>query len=322
MKNFNTREAGLKKADRVEITTIVDNYTNTLLASSENKNDIMTRATEKYGGERAPLAEHGLSLLIRLFSGNQVHVVLFDGGRSKTAIRYNLRLLNINLTNLEAVVLSHGHGDHYGGLFEVPRHIQKSGVPLIVHPDAFLSHYRKQSDGTMLKRKRLYERSLEKAGFHVVKSRSHQLLASKLVLSTGEVERTTEFETIPGEHYIERDGKLEPDIIRDDQSLVINLKEKGLVVISGCAHSGIINTIRYAMKINQTDRVYAVIGGFHLAGQGVEAKTEKTMKAFAEINPAIVVPMHCSSWYSIVKIYQEMPESFILNCVGTRLSLG
>jgi 7,8-dihydropterin-6-yl-methyl-4-(beta-D-ribofuranosyl)aminobenzene 5'-phosphate synthase len=102
----------------------------------------------------------------------------------------------------------------------------------------------------------------------------------------------------------------------------MDLKEKGLVVISGCAHSGIINTIRYATKITQNERVHAVLGGFHLAGPGCEAKTEKTIRELKQLNPEIIIPMHCSSWYSIVKMYRELPDSFILNSVGTMLRLG
>jgi 7,8-dihydropterin-6-yl-methyl-4-(beta-D-ribofuranosyl)aminobenzene 5'-phosphate synthase len=321
---FNAR---LEKADRIEITTIVDNYTDTLLASSETKRDLITRATTALkwkGGIQpgAPLAEHGISLLIRLFKGNQQHTVIFDGGRSKTAIRHNLRALNIDLAEVEAIILSHGHIDHYGGFYEIPKYLQKSGVPLIAHPDAFLDHYNKQPNGTLVKRVRLLERPFEKAGMPVKKHHDPQLLAANLVISTGEVERCTDFETIPAGNLIKRNGKLEPDLVLDDQSLVISLKDKGLVVISGCAHSGIINTVRYARKITQTDRVYAVLGGFHLAGPRVESLTELTINALSEINPAVVVPMHCVSWHAMTRIHQAMPHAFIMNSVGTKLSLS
>ena len=107
---------GLGKTDRVEITSIIDNYTDSLLASSETKSDTVTRASlRREGGTRtdALLAEHGLSLLVKLFTNTQEHSVLFDSGRTKVAMHNNLRALNIDLSGLEAIVLSHGHSDHY-----------------------------------------------------------------------------------------------------------------------------------------------------------------------------------------------------------------
>jgi 7,8-dihydropterin-6-yl-methyl-4-(beta-D-ribofuranosyl)aminobenzene 5'-phosphate synthase len=320
--------ASLAQTDRVEITTIVDNYTHELLGSSEPHNDHITRAktNERQSNGKAqarmPLAEHGLSLLIRLFSGNQKHTVLFDGSYSKATMRHNLKALNIDLSELEVIVLSHGHRDHFGGLYEVAKCTPNSGLPLIAHPDAFLDHYHKQADGTLVQRIRPIEQVFEALGLHVKKCREPQLLASNLLLTTGEVERSTDFEVISPGRFIERDGQLEPDLIMDDQALIINLRDKGLVVISGCAHSGIINTVVHAMKITRTNRVYAVLGGFHLAGPRVDILTEETIKALLEINPQVIVPMHCSSWKSIVKIQQAMPDAFVLNSVGTKLTLG
>jgi 7,8-dihydropterin-6-yl-methyl-4-(beta-D-ribofuranosyl)aminobenzene 5'-phosphate synthase len=327
MSSNSALHASLEQAERVEVTTIVDNYTNELLGSSEPHNDHITRAktNERYPKGRAqprmPLAEHGLSLLISLFSDNQKHTVLFDGSYSKATIRHNLKALNIDLSELEAIVLSHGHRDHFGGLYEVVKYAPKSGLPLIAHPDAFLEHYHKQTDGTLVKRMRLTEQAFVESGLNVMKCKEPRLLASNLLLTTGEVERLTGFEVISSGRFIERNGKLEPDLIMDDQALIINLRDKGLVVISGCAHSGIINTIMHAMKITQTNRVYAVIGGFHLAGPRVDVLTEETIKALVEMNPQVIVPMHCNSWKSIVKIQQAMPDAFVLNSVGTKLIL-
>ncbi|MFC2060663.1 MBL fold metallo-hydrolase [Chloroflexota bacterium] len=315
----------LKEADWVEITTIIDNYTDNLLASSEAKSDLVVRASRhREGGVQAEalLAEHGLSLLVKLLTNVQEHTILFDGGCTNVGIGHNLRVLNIDLAGLEAIVLSHGHSDHYGGLRKVAKHIQRSGVPLIAHPDALLNRYSEQADGTVVRRGRLLERPLERAGVQIVKCKFPHLLAENLLASTGEVERLTDFETVSTGRFIEREGNLERDLIRDDQSLVLNLKGKGLVVISGCAHSGIINTIRYARKITQIDRVYAVLGGFHLTGQQFESQTERTVAELVKINPAVVVPMHCTSWKAMLSIYKAMPQAFILSSVGTRFNLG
>lgn len=320
-----TLKSNLKEASRVQITAVIDNYSDSLLASSEAKSDLVTRYPRRLD-ERTPdeglLAEHGLCLFIRLFNGDQEHTILFDSGRTRLGVGRNLGVLGIDLTRLEAIVLSHGHADHYGGLNRVIKYLNGSSMPLIAHPDAFLNRYNELSDGTLMKRGRLVERTLEKAGVPIVKNKAPYLLASNLLAVTGEVERVTDFETISAHRYIKRDGKLEHDLIRDDQSLVLNLKGKGLVVISGCAHAGIINTIRYARKITGIERVHAVLGGFHLTGPKMETQIEKTVRELAEINPTVVVPMHCTSWKSTLRIYQAMPQAFILSSVGTRFNLG
>jgi 7,8-dihydropterin-6-yl-methyl-4-(beta-D-ribofuranosyl)aminobenzene 5'-phosphate synthase len=142
-----------------------------------------------------------------------------------------------------------------------------------------------------------------------------------MILVTGEVERATGFEKGLPNASLERDGKLEPDAIRDDQALVVNLKDKGLVVISGCAHSGIINTVLYAKKITGVDRIHAVLGGFHLSGPVVEPVIEETITEFKKIKPEVIIPMHCTGWEAIKRFSQAFPSSFILNSVGTKISL-
>ena len=311
----------LEEVDKIEVISLVDNYSDALLPSSEEKNEKVKRHIPKWGGgiqEQAILAEHALSLVIRLYKDNKQYNILFDAGRSKEAIRQNIQVLGLDLSQLDAVILSHGHGDHYGGLFAASRFIGKN-VPLIAHPDAFLEHYRTQPDGEILKRGyRLEEDALEKTGFTLTKSSGPSTLASGQLMITGEVERTTDFEFPPANTFIEHEqGTLDVDIVRDDQSLVIHLKGKGLVVISGCAHSGIINTLRYAQKITGVSKIYAVLGGFHLAGAGVKEKTEKTIEEMIELAPEVIVPMHCTSLASIISIQQAMPDAFLLNSVGT-----
>ncbi|MFC2014106.1 MBL fold metallo-hydrolase [Chloroflexota bacterium] len=324
MKENSIPKVGLEEVNKIEITTIIDNYTDMLIASSESKTELVTRAPLRWEGAtpaETPLAEHGLCLLIKLLKNGREHNILCDGGATKVGIRHNLRALRIDLTVVEAIVLSHGHKDHYGGLAEAGSHIGKKGVPLIAHPDAFLTRYREYPDGTVVKHGRLTEQSLERVDVELFKSTAPCLLASNLLTTTGEVERFTDFETIDPHRYIERSGKMMLDTVLDDQSLVLNLKGKGLVVITGCAHSGVINTLRYAQKITQKDRIYAVLGGFHLTGRGFETKTNRTLMELRNIDPAVVAPMHCTSWRAMQRIYQMMPHSFVLNSVGTKFLL-
>ncbi len=148
------------------------------------------------------------------------------------------------------------------------------------------------------------------------------LMAENGIMVTGEVERTTGFEKgLPGA-LLEREGEMKPDPISDDQALVLNLKEKGLVVISGCSHSGIINTIFHAQKLTGLTKVHAVLGGFHLTGPAFEPIIEKTISELKNMGPEVIVPMHCTGWKAIQRLSQEFPSAFVLNSVGSKITLA
>lgn len=305
-------EHQLTPADRVEITVLVDNYTDFLINSPSTPVD----RRPPYNPERQLLAEHGLSCLVRVFFGNREHAVLLDAGLSEACLPWNTRQMGISLAGIEAVVLSHGHYDHTGALEHV---VSGAGrpVPLIAYPDAFL-HRRRNIPGQGIFNQRFPDAvALKKAGADIKMRSGPSTLAAGHLLVTGEVERKTPFEKgMPGAE-IERDGKWETDSLNDDQALVMDVKDKGLVVLSGCAHAGIINTVEYAKKITGTDRVHAVLGGFHLSGKTYEQAVPPTIDAMKRINPDYVVPMHCTGWSTINRFMAAMPGKCILNTVGT-----
>lgn len=302
----------LKPADRVEITVLVDNYTDILIDTPSTPVDRRL----PYNPERTILAEHGLSCLVRIFAGKREHAVLLDAGLSGEALPWNARQMGISLAGIEAVVLSHGHYDHTGALESV---VARAGhqVPLIAHPDAFLPR-RRNIPGQGLFNQRFPDAvALKKAGADIKMRSEPSSLAAGHLLVTGEIERKTAFEKgMPGAE-IERDGTWITDTIRDDQALVVNVRDKGLVVLSGCAHAGIINTVEYAKKITGTDHVHAVLGGFHLSGKAYEQVVPPTIEAMKRVNPEYVVPMHCTGWTTINRFMEAMPGKCILNTVGT-----
>ena len=161
----------------------------------------------------------------------------------------------------------------------------------------------------------LNEKDLKNAGAKIIKSEGPLTLASDLILLTGEVERTTTFEKgFPwAEAKINGVWKLDP--FKDDQGIVIKLKDKGLVVISGCAHAGIINTVNYSKKITKTDKVHAVLGGFHLTGPLFEPIIPPTIEEMKKIDPNYLIPMHCTGWDAINQFKEEMPNNVIINTV-------
>jgi 7,8-dihydropterin-6-yl-methyl-4-(beta-D-ribofuranosyl)aminobenzene 5'-phosphate synthase len=301
----------LKSADRVEITVLVDNYTDSLKTP-----DTPADLRLPYNPERHLLAEHGFSCLVRVFAGKKEHAVLLDAGLSSRCLPWNLHQLGISPEGIEAVVLSHGHYDHTGGLEPV---FCSAGhrMTLTVHPDALLRRRKILPSGSVVDQRSPDSVALTNAGADITLCSAPSFLADGHLLVTGQVERKTPFEKGNPGGEIEREGIWVPDPIQDDQALVIDIKDKGLVVLCGCAHAGIINTLRYAKKITGTDRIHAVLGGFHLSGKAYETVVPQTIDALKEIDPEYIVPMHCTGWGPITRIMAAMPKKCILNTVGT-----
>jgi 7,8-dihydropterin-6-yl-methyl-4-(beta-D-ribofuranosyl)aminobenzene 5'-phosphate synthase len=220
------------------------------------------------------------------------------------------------------LVLSHAHMDHTGA---VNVFLDKMGrpVPVVLHPEAF--HYPRflvlKSGERQRFPRTLVRAEFERRGLEILESKAPLLLAGDGILVSGEVERTTDFEKGIPYAYVEKNGEEVKDAFLDDQALILHLKGKGLVVISGCSHSGIVNTVLHARKTTGVERVYAVLGGFHLSGPTYEPILEDTMKALKEIDPQILVPMHCTGWDTINLLAKVFPSSTILNSVGSRFTL-
>jgi len=159
--------------------------------------------------------------------------------------------------------------------------------------------------------------ALSDMGFVIVEERQPSFLLDGAVLITGEVDRTTPFETGFRGHEALRDGSWQADpLILDDQALVVRVRDRGLVVLTGCGHAGIVNTVRYVRRLTGLDEVAAVVGGFHLSGPMFEPIIEPTVAAFAELAPA-----HCTGWKAVHRIASQFPDAFVLPTVGTTISV-
>ena len=304
----------LVTVEKVEVTVLMDSMADYLLPASEHV--VRPPLTKEGWIHRTPLlAEHGLSLLIRLHDKQSVHTVLLDTGWSETGLSHNMNHLGINPEDIEAIVLSHGHIDHTGGLLWLLEQISQP-VSVVAHPDAFLPvRYLEWEEKVDLIQ--LDKRSIIEKGGKIVETTEPYLSPDGLWAATGQVPRVSEFEQGVPNAYLERDGRKEADEIRDDQAIVISLKDKGLIVVAGCAHAGIINTITYGKKITGLDHVHAVLGGFHLSGPAFESIHDQTIESLRTLNPDILVPMHCTGFTAIARMKQEFPEQQILSSVGS-----
>jgi 7,8-dihydropterin-6-yl-methyl-4-(beta-D-ribofuranosyl)aminobenzene 5'-phosphate synthase len=315
-------EQNLEAVDRVEILTLVDNYVDVLLGGGPG----FTRAgLVKKGESEIPrhtlIAEHGLSLLITVYRGGVSHTVLLDTGYNSATMLHNMDYLNVDPSNIEAVVLSHGHMDHSGGLYPLLEKLHKT-VAVVAHPDVFRQRFLVRPQVGKLSFPVTADRgNFRDLNAEFVDASGPVYMADNMILVSGEVPRTTVFEKgMPGA-FLEEHGEMVPDAIKDDQSLVIKLAGRGLVVISGCAHAGIVNSVLYARQLTGESRVAAVIGGFHLSGPDMEPAIASTLTELKQLSPELIMPMHCTGWNAIQRLQNEFPKEFVLSSVGTKLVL-
>jgi 7,8-dihydropterin-6-yl-methyl-4-(beta-D-ribofuranosyl)aminobenzene 5'-phosphate synthase len=247
---------------------------------------------------------------------------MMDAGITSECLIHNARLLGVDFSTIRGFVLSHGHFDHFGGLPGFLK-IRGGNTPVYLHPEAFLERRVKfpppYKPASM---PHLDAEELKKSGGVIHQSRTMSLLASDCILATGEIVRIIPFEKGFPSAEAKIGGNWIADPFHDDQGLVVSVKNKGLVVISGCAHAGIINTVEHAKRLTGKEKVHAVLGGFHLTGAHFDPIIQPTIDEMKRIDPDYIIPMHCTGWKAINQFAQEMPEQFILNTVGTTYVFG
>jgi 7,8-dihydropterin-6-yl-methyl-4-(beta-D-ribofuranosyl)aminobenzene 5'-phosphate synthase len=320
----------MPEADEVTVTTMIDNTFDALLAPAAG----VTRAPRGAGRVAAPQfaggetvaglrAEHGFSALVTVRTGNTSSTLLFDAGASPDGLAVNAERLGIDVGGLQGVVLSHGHFDHVGGLGGLARLRGRSGLPLTVHPAVWTRRRLELPGGQGLEMPTLSRGALEREGFAVIERRQPSLLVGG-ILVTGEVDRVTEFEHgMPPQHqaWNGHDWQHDPTVI-DDQALVISVRGRGLVVITGCGHAGVVNIIRHAMRLTGVSRLLAVIGGFHLSGPAFEPVIEPTVAALTELAPEVIAPGHCTGWRAQHTLAAALPAAWVQTSVGTTYTLS
>lgn len=321
----------LEPVDSLTVTTLVDNMTDLLLADEGPatrspftlavRPELPARFLEHGRTGDALRAEHGFSCLATIEKAGRTTNVLFDAGLTPDGLTENMRRLELSPGDIDIIVLSHGHWDHTTGMHGLAAQLGRTNLPVLIHPE-FWSRRRIALPGRdPIELPTTSKAALEGAGFEVVEQTQPSFLLDGSLLVTGEVDRTTDFEQGFPVHQAHREARWQPDpLILDDQALVANVRSRGLVVLTGCGHSGIVNILRYVRKLTGEPRIHAVIGGFHLSGPFFEKVIEPTCEALAMFEPDHLVPCHCTGWRATHAIAARFPEAFIQNSVGTRFA--
>ena len=322
-------EIDLEPVDSVVVTTVMDNVTDIFMPDQGP-----ARRPPLSGPKRparlmndgavpdALIAEHGFSVLVTVTKAGREHRFLFDAGTSPDGVIENMRRLDIDPGSIEAIVCSHGHFDHTTGIDGIVRALGRASMPVLIHPDFWRQRRMLLPGRDPFEMPTTSRRALTETGFEIIEERQPSFLFDRSVLITGEVARTTGYEPGLPPQQAWTGGSWEPDpLVLDDQAIIINVAGKGLVVLTGCGHAGVVNITRYAQRLTGGQPLYALLGGFHLNGPAFEPLIPRVLDDLAAMNPGALIPAHCTGWRAQHAMSARFPSAFIPNTVGTNFLL-
>ncbi|HMA57594.1 MAG TPA: MBL fold metallo-hydrolase [Pseudolabrys sp.] len=321
--------ASLAPVDKLEIQVLVDNVTDGLSSTPANVENEFAFATRRglraSSGRCLCCAVHGFSALVTATRGETRRSMLFDSGPEDFAFERNCARLGADLGQVETIVLSHGHWDHSGAMFTALNAIRaRNGnrpVPYYAHPGMFSSRALRMPNGGL----RLMDdvpsiADLSALGAEVICTTEPQSFLDDMFYVSGEVPRVTPFERgLPGQVRRTADGQWEPDErLMDERWLAVNVKGKGVVVLSACSHAGIVNVLKHARATFPGQPLHAVMGGLHLSGAN-EAIIPQTVQAMAEFSLAQIAAGHCTGWRAIAALSAAFGDKVLApSAVGKR----
>jgi 7,8-dihydropterin-6-yl-methyl-4-(beta-D-ribofuranosyl)aminobenzene 5'-phosphate synthase len=342
-------ETAIPTVDQLVMTNVVDNIYD-VFAKGGKMGDVMVQRTPipwPPGSRPMLLTEHGLAYHLASVRGAERKEILLDFAWTTQSLTTNYPVLKIDPATADALIVSHGHGDHIGALPDLARTLQgrmKPGLTLYAGgEDTFCHRWVVTPDGQKVDNGQLNRADLETQGLKVVLAKEPTVVAGH-ALTSGQIPRLTDFEKPPAAARLEagppgsgceaslhfppgmlqveaKPGELVPDLFWGEHATAYHVKNRGLVIISSCGHAGIINSIRQMQKATGIDKVHAVVGGWHLA-PAPEEIVAKTVAAFKEIDPDYLIPMHCTGFNTMMAIQREMPAKLIMPSTGTRVVFG
>jgi len=335
-------QSAVPTIDRLVMTNVVDNVYD-IFAKSGQLDTITVQRTGMRFGTPALMAEHGLAYHLESVRGGERREVLLDFSLTERNLFQNYKILKVDPSSADALIISHGHADHYGALPDYARLMVGKMKPNLTlyagGEDTFCSRVLVTPGGT-IDHGALDRGALEARGIRVVLAPQPTIVAGH-AFTTGQIPRLTDFERPPAAgrlvagamnsacsptHFATskveaKPGDLVADTFLGEHATVYNVKGRGLVVITSCGHAGVVNSVRQAQKAAGVDKVHAIVGGFHLAPSPDEI-VARTVEAFKQIGPDYIVPAHCTGLNTIIAVHREMPRKLVLPSTGTRVVFG
>jgi 7,8-dihydropterin-6-yl-methyl-4-(beta-D-ribofuranosyl)aminobenzene 5'-phosphate synthase len=320
----------ITEVDSLEALVLVDNVTDSL---SSNPPHVLPEWSvlltggrlRQLAGSNTCCAHHGLSVLLTATVGNRKRTLLFDAGPAAATFQRNAEILGVDFASIEAVVLSHGHWDHAGGLLAAVQSIARSragkSFACYVHPGMFRQRATKRPDGQLYVNEIVPDPGqLSAAGAEVISTREPQSVADGAFYVSGEIPRVTSYEAgVPNHLTRSADGtSWEPDpFIMDERFVSVNVKGKGQLVFSACSHAGIINVLTHARSVFPAVPLYGAMGGLHLSGIN-ERVIPQTVADLKKFGLKLLAAGHCTGWRAQSQIAREFGEELVPSAVGKK----
>lgn len=340
-------QTSVPTVDRLVLTNVVDNIYDIFAKGGKLDMIAVQRTPLGRSGEMQLAAEHGLAYHLESTRGGEKQEILLDFSLTERNLFNNYQVLKVDPHRADALILSHGHADHYGALPDLARVSQgkfKPGTTLYAGgEDTFCHRIVVTPTGATLDGGQLDRAGLESRGLTVALVKQPTVVAGH-AFTSGQIARLTDFEKPPAAarlmagpmdsacaaslHFPPGTLKVEPkpgeliaDNFQGEHATAYQIRDRGLVVITSCGHAGVINSVRQVQKATGIQKVHAIVGGFHLAPAPDEI-VAKTVDAFKAIDPDYIIPMHCTGLNTIMAINREMPKKLVMPSTGTRVMFG